>query len=153
MGGWHNATDGTLSIFEVDVNSCSVLPTQFDMPYNDVESLASEQCVTGGSVQGKVASSPFVQNRSANVMSGVEVRLDVDTDGNGAIGFTTYTTTDENGRYNFVNLPLGQYSISVKGSTETTNFEVNENNLEQDINITLGATSNTYNLYLPTVTR
>lgn len=46
-------------------------------------------------------------------LANVKVDLAVDLNGDGATDFTTSTVTDENGLYNFPNLPAGAYTISV----------------------------------------
>ena len=40
FGGWHNADDEALSIFEVNPSSCDITPTNYGIPYRDVESIA-----------------------------------------------------------------------------------------------------------------
>ncbi len=40
FGGWHNADDEALSIFEINPSSCDITPTNYGIPYRDVESIA-----------------------------------------------------------------------------------------------------------------
>ncbi|MFQ5858181.1 MAG: hypothetical protein ACE5LU_21470 [Anaerolineae bacterium] len=42
IGGWHNAPDSTLRVFEADFNACRIDSTDYGIPYNDVESIAFE---------------------------------------------------------------------------------------------------------------
>lgn len=48
FGGWHNAADQVLSIFEIDMNGCSLLPTDYQIPYRDVESLTFGMKIPAG---------------------------------------------------------------------------------------------------------
>jgi len=98
LGGWHNATQGALSIFEIDIDTCSVIPTSFDTPYNDVESLTSSECVVEGIVEGQITN-PLADGRAQQAVAGVEVKLEVDANGDGTFSESTTTTSDDNGNY------------------------------------------------------
>ncbi len=78
----------------------------------------------------------------------ITVQLEVDLNGDGAVDYTTTTSTDNNGNYLFSDLPPGAYTISVlttpAGGTQTYDADggldetsaltlgVNEDNLAQD---------------------
>jgi len=67
---------------------------------------------------------------------------------------TSYATTDENGHYQFVNLPKGKYSIAPVGSNNPTEFELAGNDLSQGVDITnTGTPGATSELFLPLVIR
>lgn len=42
IGAWHNAPVSALSVFEIDFDTCTIAPTDHDIPYNDVEGIAFE---------------------------------------------------------------------------------------------------------------
>ncbi|MBT8334018.1 MAG: MSCRAMM family adhesin SdrC, partial [Deltaproteobacteria bacterium] len=54
-----------------------------------------------------------VQDSSENGLSGIDISISVDFDGDGIPDYTAATTTDANGNYSFDNLPAGEYSVSV----------------------------------------
>ncbi len=56
------------------------------------------------------------QNDGAGGLSGVDVTLSVDFDGNGTVDYSETATTDGSGNYLFDNLPAGDYSVSVDTS-------------------------------------
>lgn len=119
LGGWHNATDGTLSIFEIDMDSCSVQAFEYNVPYNDVESLSSEACVPAGMVNGRVwddTDLDGVWDANEQPLAGVIVWLQLDQNGDGLPSKITQATTDANGWYQFVNLPAGQYQARLSSS-------------------------------------
>jgi uncharacterized repeat protein (TIGR01451 family) len=154
IGGWHNATDNALSIFEIDIYSCAIVPLQYNIPYNDVESLASEECVTGGTVGGQVINNQPLNRRITQgeieytePIPDLPLELEVDINGDGSFGFSTTITTDDNGFYNFINLPKGAYRLSVPNSANTVQFELNDGELDQEIEI--GYTGVRYELFLP----
>ena len=159
LGGWHNAADNALSIFEIDIASCEYQPITLNTPYNDVEALASEECVTGGSVAGTVTDGQTgraKQGGGGTPVAGLELELKVDMNGDGVYNenLTSYATTDENGHYQFVNLPRGKYSIAPVGSNNPTEFELAGENLTQGVDITDTSTpSTTSSLFLPLVIR
>lgn len=43
-GGWHNEAAASLSLFIIDVDTCSISTTDIDTTFNDIESLAFEVC-------------------------------------------------------------------------------------------------------------
>lgn len=43
-GGWHNESVGSLRLFTIDPDTCTIVDTEFLMPFNDIESLAFEVC-------------------------------------------------------------------------------------------------------------
>jgi hypothetical protein len=40
VGGWHNALDDTLRVFQIDFVNCVITTTDYTIPFNDVESVA-----------------------------------------------------------------------------------------------------------------
>ena len=149
MGGSDKTNDSSLSIFEIDIDACQILPTDYDISYNDVESLTSEGCVEAGQVDGSVVS----PGRSPNGVAGVKVTINGDLNGDGHFAFEAVTTTDEDGNYEFANLPAGNYQLSVEGSDKEVEFTLTENlNYRKPEAITsTGPENSTFNLYLPTV--
>jgi len=66
------------------------------------------------------------QNGGEPGLPGVTIQLDVDLDGDGTPDFTTTTTTDQNGNYNFPNIPEGTHTVSVippGGSNPTSDLD------------------------------
>lgn len=123
LGGSDKTNDSSLSIFEIDVDSCQITPTDYDIPYNDVESLTSEACVEEGFVEGTVGGG----TRSVGGVADLDVRLDADVNGDGTYSFSTQTTTNEQGDYSFSNLPFGNYRLSIENSaTETVEFSLGD---------------------------
>ena len=153
LGGWHNASDNALSIFEIDIATCSVLPADFDTPYNDVESLTSEECVVEGVVQGQVTN-PSPDGRAAQAMAGVELKLEVDANRDGDFSESTTTTTDQNGNYKFVNMPTGDYKLTVVSTGETAEFNVEGRDLIQEVNLdgTTSPPTSGFEIFLPILT-
>ena len=113
LGGSDKTNDTSLSIFEIDVDTCQIIPTDYDIAYNDVESLTSEACVEDGFVEGTVP----LAVRNAGGAAGLTVQLDADLNGDGNYTLSTQTTTDDVGYYSFSNLPAGKYRLTVENST------------------------------------
>ena len=182
IGGWHNPATNALHLFEIDTSSCTTRPIALNTPYNKLESLAFEQCTTGGSVSGTVINgrqntrqrnqegelghsradrssetgqlsklAPIYQNRepvpgfALSLPKGIQLKLELDANQDGQPSLTSYTTTDENGNYQFVNLPIGHYRLFVGNSTDAVELEVSSDNLNP--NIDMNYTS--YDLFLP----
>ena len=122
MGGSDKTGDTSLSIFEIDIDSCQILPTDYDIAYTDVESLTSETCVESGEVDGNVVS----QGRSPQALEGIDVTVMGDLNGDGQFAFSAVAKTDSTGKYEFANLPNGQYKLTVDGSSEEVEFTLTD---------------------------
>jgi hypothetical protein len=150
MGGSHNSDEVALSIFQIDVDTCQVLPTNYSIAYNDVESLTSEDCVEDGVVDGTITDD---SGRSqAAPVAGLNLKLEVDINNDGSYSYSTFSTTDENGDFSFVNLPDGHYRLTIMNSkNEPVEFDLTDEEPFNSQNISYGGAD--YKLYLPTLQR
>jgi hypothetical protein len=123
LGGWHNAPD-MLGIFVIDYDACTISSSDYNIDYNDVESIAFDLCIPEGSISGSVIS------QSGQPLAGVEVhlvaagpnralesvlayRVEGETDGDKVSEDDVIVTqlTDSNGRYHFTQLPADLYAV------------------------------------------
>jgi hypothetical protein len=149
MGGSHNSDEEALSIFEIDVDTCQVLPTNYDIAYNDVESLTSEECVEGGVVDGTLSEGGGRTQGAGRAVAGLSLKLEVDINNDKSYGFSTFATTDENGYFSFVNLPDGRYRLTIMNSHNApVEFELTDDEPFNSEAITYEGAQ--YKIYLPT---
>jgi hypothetical protein len=149
LGGSDKTDDTSLSIFEIDVDNCQITPTDYDISYNDVESLSSEACVEEGFVEGTVQDSG---RHVAGDVAGLTVRLDADLNGDGSYTLSTQTTTDENGGYRFSNLPSGNYRLTIENSsTVPAEFSLGDGSGYQEVELEYGGPQ--YTIMLPVIQR
>jgi hypothetical protein len=152
MGGSHNSDEEALSIFEIDVETCQVLPTNYDIAYNDVESLTSEECVEGGVVDGTISDGGGRTQSAGTPVAGLELQLEVDINNDKSYSFSTFATTDENGYFSFVNLPDGRYRLTIMNSQNApVEFSLTDDEPFNSEAITYEGAQ--YKIYLPTAQR
>ena len=138
IGGRHNAPD-MLTVFVIDYDACTISGTDYGIEYNDVEAIAFDACIPQGSING------YVLDEDGQPMAGTEVRL-VAAGPNRALEsvseLTSQTTiavdrvqgqddlvvtqlTDENGRYEFTELPADLYAIVLSDDSSHHLSEIN----------------------------
>ena len=119
VGGWHNAPDKHFTLFEIDYEACTILETDYNIRYDDIEALAFDACIPQGSIGGYVLNElglPLVgaevrlmaagPNRILESVPLFATRLSTDQD-----DIVTVQRTDANGRYQFSQLPADLYAV------------------------------------------
>jgi hypothetical protein len=140
VGGRHNAPD-MLTVFVIDYDACTISATDYGIEYNDVEAIAFDACIPQGSVGG------YVLDEDGRPVAGAEVRL-VAAGPNRLLesvpSLAAQTTldvarvqeqddvvvvhlTDEDGRYQFTELPSDLYAVvlnerNLRANTQVSGF-------------------------------
>jgi hypothetical protein len=119
VGGWDNAPDRRFTLYEIDYEACTILETNYNIRYDDIEALAFDACIPQGGIGG------YVLSENGLPLVGVEVRL-VAAGPNRILesvpafapqlstvqdDIVTIQYTDANGRYQFSQLPADLYAV------------------------------------------
>ena len=123
LAGLHDSTNGSLNVYLIDYESCQIESANYEIPYNDVESVAFDACVPEGMISGHVTADngELLENVGLTLIgagpNGIIDTLSLTLESNGDDVIFPNQYTDENGDYVFSTLPSDIYIVQIDEST------------------------------------
>lgn len=122
IGGYHNASNPNMAMFEIDTNACTVAPANYALGnMNDIESLTYDVCTPHDPCEGHVDPVAVIDPTSATITLGQSQTFDgsgsSDADGDAltyewSVEGTNYTSANQS----IIETPtqVGTYNLSLK---------------------------------------